>query len=190
MPEFTRDDEYSLDLLRAKKEAGKIQAEEVKMLQQLEQKYDTFINEGLSNLSRMASRRSTRQLRLRDVLISWPMLLLILCCFFTALFLLQFHDDGREWLLFILQWHLRLVGVLLAWATVVGFTQIRERRVATGALLASCVLVPVLLGLVTLAICFRGRAEAFDRWDEGLFSVCWVGDGLIAGESAALLFLR
>ncbi|RNE99956.1 hypothetical protein TraAM80_07897 [Trypanosoma rangeli] len=190
MPEFTRDDEHSLDFLRTKKELGKIHTEEVRILQQLEQKYDTFINEGLGKLSRMAPRRTPRQLRLRHLLISWPVLFLMLFCFLTVLYLLQFRENGRERRLFLIRWHLYLIGLLLALVTLVGFTLVRERLILKKILLGSCVLIPVLLGMLTLVTFFRSRANEFGRWDGCLFSFCWVGDGLIVGELAALLFLH
>ncbi|RNC61784.1 hypothetical protein TcCL_ESM00396 [Trypanosoma cruzi] len=189
MPDFTRDDEHSLDLLRNKNELGKIKAEESKLLQQLEQKYDMFIREGLSNMSRMAPRRTTRQLRLRCILISWPMLLLSLGLFFIfTLFLLQFYEGGGGWSFSLLQWHICLVGVLLVLVALVCFTQIRERLFINRAILCACVLISVILGLLTLAVLFHGRDEEYNRWDRGLFVIFGVGEGLIVVESASLLF--
>ncbi|KAH9593134.1 hypothetical protein LSM04_003532 [Trypanosoma melophagium] len=69
MSDFTREDEEKLEMLRSSKELGYLQLDETKMLQQLEQKYDAFIKEGLRNLACMAPRQGRPCIK-RTVLIS------------------------------------------------------------------------------------------------------------------------
>ncbi|KEG11627.1 Tcc1i14-2.5 [Trypanosoma grayi] len=189
MSDFTREDEITLDMLRTKGELGYLQTDEAKTLQQLEQRYEVFIKEGLRNLARMAPRRSIRHIWLQSALISWPMLCLLLSLFFVALYLLH-SPQGSGGPQALLPWHLRLVAVLLAAATLVGFTRMRERPFLSRAVLVACMVSLMTLSVLMLLLLYRSHHTDDAQWDVRLCAIVGGLDGVIVLESALLLFAR
>ncbi|ORC91519.1 uncharacterized protein TM35_000051150 [Trypanosoma theileri] len=188
MSHFTREDERNLEILRSKKELGHLQLDETQLLQQLEQRYDEFIKEGLRNLVHMAPRKGITQFQLKYVLVSWPMLCLVLCFVFVSIFLLYSQEGSGRWVHSILKWNIELIGLLLAAATLVGFTRMRERPFINRTVLISCALTTAVLSVVSFVLLLKTRNTEEYQWDGRVGLILGAMNTVIMVISILLLF--
>nr|CCC94904.1 conserved hypothetical protein [Trypanosoma congolense IL3000] len=147
--DFTREDEYQLEALRASKDCGDLSQSERETLDRLERKYDAFIKKSLHNMKSMGSERLKRGPWLLRVLLSWPFLWVSLSLFFFV-FLLVINAQVMPVTHTVLRWHFASTVLLLFPATLLAFTRFSSWRSFELIALLSFVVVGGVLGLVVL----------------------------------------
>ncbi|EAN79288.1 hypothetical protein, conserved [Trypanosoma brucei brucei TREU927] len=186
MGDFTREDEYQLDTLRAARDCGNLSPGEFESLQYLERKYDAFIEDGIRKLERMAPQSARREHMLPFVFISWPALWSLLTLLLVTFYLLTYGQQGIL-VQTLLRWQVCLAALMLLASTPLTFTRCRDRRFVEVGVLVAFMMFSGVFMLTSLWVIHHLRSLSDSEWDINTCVIVGVANSSLMLLSGLLL---